>query len=944
MLIYTKSNYICKVNKPNIIILVLFLTFIGSARATDFKHPSALDQISEASIFALAQDCTGAVWIGVSNGIYRYNGNGLETISSTPLPFHQFTTNESGRYIYAATQNSFRRFDALTTERYFIRTDGIDCPATSFCARGDSLIVAYRGSILVSHADTLLPVIQTEKEATCITPDRDGSFLVGCSDGSILLTDLETISVKVEGDGKAVHSLMVTNGAIWAGIDGNIIRFSSDFSESGRWEASKNIRTIAVSGKDELFFGSPGGLYKIDKADRIARQDILGSFRTPVFQLISDWNGDIWAGTLENGCLHSNETSFPFERLDMPEGIRSLHGMVRDEDGGIWILTDAFGLFHRTSDGWKVIPGTEDVKYQFCMKDGNRIWTSEYMGELMSLNLKDGTFRTIRQEFAMKENFWAAERVGDDIYVGATGGLYVVNPSMEKTVSRKVPGLDKLVHCIDTDSSGRLWIGCREGIYSYRPGDDGVRKEFEGIQPLEKSYISDILCMKNGMIAAAMLGKGVALYSPEEGMITFRAEDGQLPEDHTVSIAEFDDMLIVGCKGGVAVIDPARKESRIYKGDNSVRFAKDCSFIDRDGCFVFAGTDGIFRLAAGMEIPSRPKMSLCFDHISANGEQVTFPTRLPKMESVTFNHEIRRLSIDVASFNYPEVTPVSLEYLLEGYSYDWIPFDSHLPIEIGNINPGKYTLKVREKDGESISLGIRIRPAWYACMASKVAFTLIAVLTAVLLIQMYFKRKILASELEREKEESRKKTIFFLNLSNNIRTPLNLLIGQIEKYFRNYGTRAPGINDIEEAYADAGRIRSLISDFVDTQNDDPLTDEERQRAADARFLNALTAVIESNLFSEDISTAFLCEKMNMGRTTLTNRLRETTGKTPHEFTEDIRLRHAAEMLQKGNKRVADIASDLRYCSPRYFSDCFRRKFGCNPSEYIEKFICHDNRP
>ena len=104
MIKYADLPYFCDMNKQSIILLLFFLAAFGRAGASEFKHPSRLDQISEASVFALAQDCTGAVWIGVSNGIYRYNGNGLETISSTPLPFHQFTTNESGRYIYAATQ------------------------------------------------------------------------------------------------------------------------------------------------------------------------------------------------------------------------------------------------------------------------------------------------------------------------------------------------------------------------------------------------------------------------------------------------------------------------------------------------------------------------------------------------------------------------------------------------------------------------------------------------------------------------------------------------------------------------------------------------------------------------------------------------------------------------------------------------------------------------
>jgi len=915
------------------IIILLSFSATCKASASDFKHPSPLDHISDLSVFAVAQDYSGAVWIGANNGIYRYNGNSLEIISQRPFPYHSFTSDESGRHIWAAMDDSFRRFDADKEGSTTVRAPDIDCVSSFFCAAGDSLIVCHNDKLYVSRSDSISMKLNLGKESSCITRSWRNTFLVGCEDGSLLETDLESVSVSEEPAGSAIRSIFADKNGIWVGLEGFIARYDTTFRETGRWKASSNVRTIAGSGEGTMFFGSPSGLYKIDGSGRIEREEILGSVRIPVFQLMSDWNGDIWAGTLENGCLYSNETSFPFERFPLPEGARSLHGMLKDERGHTWILTDAYGLHHETQDGWTVISGTEDRKFQFCLKDGDSAWTSDYMGDLLCLDFRSGALTNYRQTEGMKENFWAAKRIGEELYIGASGGLYVLDPKREKTVSRKIDGIDWLVHCIDVDRSGRLWMGCRNGIYSYMPGDERARKEFDSIAPLDRSYVSDIICTRDGSIAAAFLGKGVALWSEKDGLRTFSAGKGKLSDDHAVSIAEYEGKLIVGSKGGLSVIDPITGECRIYGGTNSVNFAKDCCFTDSDGSFKFAGANGIFRLPAGTEIPGRPKLNLSIDHIFANGRQVTLPSRPVTTGSVEFSHEVTGLSIDVATFDFPEVAPVTLEYILEGYSYDWIPFKPRRPIEIGNIRPGHYTLKVRDNEGSAISLGIRIRPAWYACLAAKISYVLVFILAAFLLTSLIFKRKLLAGELEREKEESKKKTIFFLDLSNSIRTPLNLLIGQIEKYFRNYGTRAPGIEDIEEAYADAGIIRNLISEFVDSQNGNAITEDEKRRAADARFLNALTAVIESNLFNYDIDTAFLCEKMNMGRTTLAARLRDTTGKTPHEFTEDIRLRHAAEMLLKGNKRVADIASDLRYCSARYFSDCFRRKFGCNPSDY-----------
>lgn len=920
-------------NRKTALLLLLSFTVTCNALASNFKHPAALEQISEASVFGIAQDSTGAIWIGTSNGIYRYNGSSLETVSMSPLPYHQFATAESGRYIYAADRKSILRFDACSESWTTIRAGNVNCAASPFCVAGDSLVLAYGKDLFVSRGDTLVRKQILPEAPNSIISVSGGIVLFGCESGNLYLTGPESAPEKKMNAGSPVRSLYERDGEIWVGTDGTILRLDGDYRETGRWTAARNIRAIAGNGKGETYFGSPVGLFKIDSSGKLSRQEMLSSIRIPVFQILTDWNGDIWAGTLDNGCLYSNESSFPFETLSSPSGARSLHGMVKDGRGDVWVLTDAYGLHRKTGNGWRIVPGTEDIKFQFCYKDGGALWTSDYMGDLLRLDLGDGSFRRFSQREGMRENFWAAARSGDRLYIGGSSGLFLLEESGGGVSWRKIPGVDLLVHCIDIDKDGRLWLGTREGVYSYMPGNGGARKEFEGKAPLDRSYVSDIICLDEGGIAAALLGRGAALATPDGNIRTYRERDGSLPGNHTLAITEFDGLLIVGCKEGLSVIDPKTGECRIYSGNNAIRFAKDCSYIDAEGGLVFAGADGIYRLAAGTEIPARPHTNLCFDHIRTNGRTVQLPSRLPQLESVEFNHEVKSLAIEVATFDYPEVTPASLEYMMDGYSYDWAPFDSRRPIEFGNVRAGRYDLHVRDRGGESISLGIRIRPAWYACLAARISYVLIFLLVASILIRQYLNRKLLAGELEREKEESKRKTVFFLELSNSIRTPLNLLMGQIEKYFRNYGTRAQGIDDIEEAYADAGRIRKMISEYVDSQSEDALTDEERQRAADARFLNALTAVIESNLFSEDIDTAFLCERMNMGRTTLTTRLRETTGRTPHEFTEDIRLRHAAEMLLKGNKRVADIASDLRYCSARYFADCFRRKFGCNPSDY-----------
>lgn len=102
-----------------------------------------------------------------------------------------------------------------------------------------------------------------------------------------------------------------------------------------------------------------------------------------------------------------------------------------------------------------------------------------------------------------------------------------------------------------------------------------------------------------------------------------------------------------------------------------------------------------------------------------------------------------------------------------------------------------------------------------------------------------------------------------------------------------------------------------------------------------KFINAAIGAVERNITSSQLNVALLCQEMNMSKTTLTLRLNESTGMSPRDFIEDVRLRHAARMIRDGEVRPADIAAQLNFSSPKYFSIRFRKKFGVSPRDYAK---------
>ena len=112
--------------------------------------------------------------------------------------------------------------------------------------------------------------------------------------------------------------------------------------------------------------------------------------------------------------------------------------------------------------------------------------------------------------------------------------------------------------------------------------------------------------------------------------------------------------------------------------------------------------------------------------------------------------------------------------------------------------------------------------------------------------------------------------------------------------------------------------------------DIPASDNKREK-----FLNAAIGAVERNLTSRDLSVSLLCREMGLSKTTLTNRLKDYSGMSPRDFIEDVRLRYAARMIQDGEIRLSDIADELNFSSPKYFSIRFRKKFGLSPRDYAK---------
>jgi signal transduction histidine kinase/ligand-binding sensor domain-containing protein/DNA-binding response OmpR family regulator len=99
------------------------------------------------------------------------------------------------------------------------------------------------------------------------------------------------------------------------------------------------------------------------------------------------------------------------------------------------------------------------------------------------------------------------------------------------------------------------------------------------------------------------------------------------------------------------------------------------------------------------------------------------------------------------------------------------------------------------------------------------------------------------------------------------------------------------------------------------------------------FIKKVLEIIENNMASSEFSVDNLRQELLLSRTSMYKKVLAVTGKTPIEFIRIIRLKRAAQLLEKTSHNVTEIAYMVGFNNPKYFARYFKDQFGILPSVY-----------
>lgn len=105
-------------------------------------------------------------------------------------------------------------------------------------------------------------------------------------------------------------------------------------------------------------------------------------------------------------------------------------------------------------------------------------------------------------------------------------------------------------------------------------------------------------------------------------------------------------------------------------------------------------------------------------------------------------------------------------------------------------------------------------------------------------------------------------------------------------------------------------------------------------STESDFLKRLQTVLDEHITEPDFTSERFGKLMHMSRTQLQRKLKAISGMSASEFIRSQRLKLAIRLLEESDASISEIAYQVGFNTPSYFSKCFKEEYNCTPNEYL----------
>ena len=137
----------------------------------------------------------------------------------------------------------------------------------------------------------------------------------------------------------------------------------------------------------------------------------------------------------------------------------------------------------------------------------------------------------------------------------------------------------------------------------------------------------------------------------------------------------------------------------------------------------------------------------------------------------------------------------------------------------------------------------------------------------------------------------------------------------------------------EELIIRLDKILELRQKLQQKYASNPPISTDKSPSLEEIFIQKLQAIIAENYDNHQFGVTELAEAVHLSHTQVYRKLKALMGKTPSQFIRSFRLQKGRELLQNSDLNISEVAYEVGFADPNYFSRMFQKEFGKSPREF-----------
>lgn len=873
-----------------------------------FERIKSRSGVTLGYIDAILQDSTGYIWMGGETGLVRFDGYEFRVYRNHPDDPQSLSNNtvwsiaEDARGdLWIATEGGVNRYNRQLDNFTRFQHDSADPRSLSHdtvravqVTRNNRILTGTFGGgagLLNPEQGTFQPIHPTNDERDSniwsVYEDMAGRLWVGTEGGgassydpqSRAFTRYHTLAAGGQRIGSdTVRAIMQDRGGdIWLGTDAGVYRLNNGLVVE-HWGhipgqdsslGSNIVWDVYEDQYSDIWVATDGGgLNLLRRNSPLVRRfthnrvDPTSIGSNVLRQIMEDRTGDLWTANFPSGVnvFHRAAQWVAYVRSygEQTGGLNSpsVLSFLETSDGSLWVGTDGGGVNRIRPDGtfeYLTKRGNQGLTADAILslaedRDGH-IWIGTWGGGLNRYDPASGELtrypaRPEEPGALSHPNIWAILVDQDnDVWLGTEGGG-LSRYDRETDHFERIPYGETdprhtaggIIWSLFQDQRGMIWIGSNSGLSRL----DKKNGEFRHWQHIE----NDPLSLSNNTVLAIFedrqqrmwIGTRAGLNRLHPNGETFRVirtDDGLANDGITSILQDGEGRLWLGTNNGLASLDPTTEAMRNYQRTDwaSGKFNYGSAIRLQSGELVFGGTQGFVRFQPrSLRTNTFKPPVVLTDFQIFNQSQVPGAPDSPLTQAlgatrhIVLDHRQSVFSFEFAALNYYGTESNRYTYKLEGFDRNWSPVSSERKATYTNLAPGEYFFRVKAANNddvwneEGLDVRLTITPAPWRTWWAYLLYTL----AAALLIWRYIQaqRDKIAQERalnERLLQRDQVKDNFLANTSHELRTPLNGIIGLADSLLDGAaGELSPPVRlNLQMIANSSRRLTHLVNDILD---------------------------------------------------------------------------------------------------------------------------------